>query len=143
MRSASVTPKRKRSPQTERHSRTSNKTSKHRSGDAAHSARQRKPPLPRGRSFLNHPSALQSIPAAQYSGCDTKIQYSDHSNNDCSEGSGDFGSKKRPLSTAWTDRPRRHTQTRNRSSPDEDDEYEVEGILEARINCKRLWYRAK
>jgi hypothetical protein len=45
--------------------------------------------------------------------------------------------------TAPTYRLSEHRQKRNRGSTDEDDEYEVEEILNACVNRRKLQYRAK
>ncbi|KAF2175642.1 hypothetical protein K469DRAFT_756078 [Zopfia rhizophila CBS 207.26] len=142
-----LTRKRKRSPPAKRHSQMPNTASKQRRKHAAHSARQQKPSTPRGRPFSSRSSAPQPLSAAQHSGYDTKICYSDESSDDSSEESGDrgryIGSNKRPMSTARPYRSRRHKQKRNRGGADEDDEYEVEKILDARVNRGKLQYRVE
>ncbi|KAF2105188.1 hypothetical protein BDV96DRAFT_695021 [Lophiotrema nucula] len=139
-RSVSVTRKRKRSPLAERHSRMPRKTWKHRSKDARHSAR---PLLPHSGPLSNHPSAPHSLPALQESSHDNKMYYNDDSSDDCSEEGSDSGSNTQPRSTAGTYRPRRNKWKRNRRSADEDNEYEVERILESRINRRKLQSRTK
>jgi len=142
-RSASVTHKRKRSVQAEPHSRMSNKVSKHRSKNIAHSTRQRKQRLPYDRPLLTRPSALHSLPALRESSHNNKMYYNDDSSDDCNEGGSNSGSNTQPRSTARTYRPRRHKWERSCRSADEDNEYEVERILESRINRRKLQYRTK
>jgi hypothetical protein len=47
------------------------------------------------------------------------------------------------MSTADPIRPRKHKRKRNRGSADEDNEYEVEEILDACVNRRKLQYRVK
>lgn len=147
----SLTCKRKRSPPTKRHSRTLKTTSKQRSKHATNSARQRKLSPIRGRPLSDRPSALKLPSAEGYGGYDGNTCYSDdssdESSNDSSDGSNEdrarhLGSNKPPMSTVRPSRSHRHKKKRNRTA-DEDDEYEVEKILDARVNRRKLQYRVK
>ena len=71
------------------------------------------------------------------------MYYNNDSSDDCNEERSDSGSNTQPRSTARTYCPRRHKWRRKRRSTDEDDEYEVERILEARIYWRKLQYRVK
>ena len=72
----------------------------------------------------------------QNCGTDAKICHGDDS-NDSSDCGRRLGSSKRKKSSSWPYR------SRSRGVPDEDDEYEVEQILEARIYRRKLQYRVK
>lgn len=70
------------------------------------------------------------------------MYYNNDGSDDCNEERSDSGSNTQPRSIAQTYCRRRHKWRRNRRSTD-DDEYEVERILEARIYCRKLQYRVK
>ena len=68
----------------------------------------------------------------------------DQSRDDSSDDSAcHLASNKQPMLTARPVRPYKHKRKRNRGNADEDKEYEVEKILDARVNRKKLQYRVK
>lgn len=161
-----LTRKRKRSSLIKGHIQATDKSSKQRSKHNPHSMRQRKPSLTR--SEPNRPLALERLSAARYSGHDATTLHSDDSSGASSEDNTDDGaedstdestddntddstddsachlaSNKRPTLTARPVRPNGHKRKRNRGRADEGDEYEVEMILDARVNRGKLQYRAK
>jgi hypothetical protein len=141
---ARLTRKRKRFPSTKWHIRSSNTTSKQHFKHNACSAKQRKLSPSDGNPLFNRPSALKLLSAPPCSGYDAKDCYSDGSSDDSIEDHvRHLESNKRPMSIVRPSRSRKHKWKRNRDTADEDDEYEVEKILNARISRKKLQYRVK
>jgi hypothetical protein len=139
-----LTCKRKRFPPTKQHILSSNMTSKQRLKHNVRSAKQRKLSPSGGRPFSNRPLALKPLSAPPYSGYDAKICYSDDSSDDSSGNHvRHLESTKRPMSTVRPYRSRKHKRKRNQGTADEDDEYEVEKILNARVHRRKLQYRVK
>ncbi|EFQ96383.1 hypothetical protein PTT_01418 [Pyrenophora teres f. teres 0-1] len=143
-----LTRKRKRFPPTKQHILSSNTTSKQRLKHNVRSAKQRRLSPSGGRPFSNRALALKPLSAPPYSGYDAKICYSDDSRNDSSDDSSGnrvrhLESIKRPMSTVRPYRPRKHKRKRSQGTADEDDEYEVEKILNARVYRKKLQYRVQ
>jgi hypothetical protein len=138
-----LTSKRKHSPPAKRRNRASNTTSKQRPKHAAHSAKQRKLSSSCDRPISNHSLTPKPLSAAHYSGYDTTIWYSDDGSSESSNHGGHSKRTERLMSTAPTYRSSGHRQKRNCRSTDEDDEYEVEEILDACVNRRKLQYRVK
>jgi hypothetical protein len=122
-----LTRKRKRFPPTKRHIRSSNTTSKQRLKHNVRPVKRRKLPPSSSRQLSNRPLALKRLSGLPYSGYDAKICYSDHSSDHSSEY-----------------RSRKHKRKRIQGTAnDDEDEYEVEKILNARVHRRKLQYRAK
>ncbi|PVH90157.1 hypothetical protein DM02DRAFT_665451 [Periconia macrospinosa] len=130
--------KRKRFLLPKQHSQTSSTILNQRPKHAKHPARQHKPSSVRGK--LGRPSLLKPFSAAQHSGCntDTRLSY-DRSNKNTRHAA----TSKRSMSTSRPVRSHRHKRERNCSIANQDVEYEVDKILEARIYYRKLQYRVK
>lgn len=125
-----LTHKRKRFPPTKRHIQSSNTTSKQRLKQNVRPSKQRRLPPSGGRQFSNRPLALKPLSGPPCSGYDAKICYSNDSSDDSSDDSSEY-------------RSRMHKRKRIQDTANDDDEYEVEKILNARVHRRKLQYRVK
>lgn len=135
-----LTRKRKHSPSAKGPNRASNTTTKPRLKHAAHTARQQKLSPLRNRLLSNDLSTPKTLSATQYSDHDTNICYNDDSSEESGDRADHPGRNKRSMSTTHLYRSRGHKRQR---STDENDEYEVEKILDACVNCRKIQYRIK
>ncbi|KAF2677510.1 hypothetical protein K458DRAFT_158540 [Lentithecium fluviatile CBS 122367] len=136
--SASVTKqtrKRERSPPAKRHSQSSNTVSKQCTRHAEHSVDQNPPSC--SQPLANCSPRSKTPSAAQYSGHDTERFYNDDSSD--SSSSRHHRTKKRQKLVNRSSKQ----QKRIRHVALEDDEYEVEKILNARVYSENLQYRIK
>jgi hypothetical protein len=89
------------------------------------------------------PPALKSLSVPPCSGNDVRNGCSDDSSEDSSED--DFRhteGMKRPMLAVHPHPSRKHKPTRTNNTADDNDEYEVKGIINARMSGQKLQYRA-
>jgi hypothetical protein len=88
--------------------------------------------------------ALNSLSAPPCSGDDARNSCSDDSSEDSSEDHfRHTEGMKRPMLAVHPHPSRKHKPTRTNNIADDDDEYEVKGILNARMSGQKLQYRVK
>jgi hypothetical protein len=138
---ARLTRKQKRFPSSKRHIRLSNTTLKQHTEESACLAKQGKLSAG-GRLLSNRPAALNPC------GYDAQNCYNNDSSDELSNCSSEDHSRyvksnKQPTSAVRPYRLRNQKRKRNHSTADEDGEYEVEKILNARINRVKLQYCVK